>query len=533
MTRVREPNFLNAKARFVVDDDYVKSSLNAPRFTWGFERLPDANGWRISTPNRASVELAPAPNWLMEPENQYQSTLLWVYSLRYLEYIVVDHGDIGYADNIVNSFAEFLESPPGEKRLKTLSSRDHMTSEILHTVTFLGSLTEFTAHDAAASIIDSCLRWAADDNIAVNNHGMMLCASLMQVTRHFEGQNAAAIYEFAATELLDILQEVFDEDGMCSENSPSYHRYYIRYLQGLLQRLPSHNLPAVSSLLHHIHDFLAQAQLALDRITLPNGYLPPLGDGNLENVARAGTSFTAEAETYSPYNGFYSHRKKNIYFAFKCGHSSITHKHADDTSIYLWAAGQTFITDAGHYNYDSADPINVAIKSQRGHSGAFFREFDEYYPGRLYLPSTPLTSGILNRDDQGKLSGTAFYNDVGTIMRTVSWETDFEITLVDRFSTISNAHPVIRFVVPSDIHVTLDENGLSLQGKKARVYIQIQDPGTSVSPANRLRLSFGDSDSDEPFGWIADTFNHAEPAWNIQYSPAGDKPVTTTLKVTF
>ena len=73
----------------------------------------------ILTPNRATLEFNDEIDWFIAPSDQYQSTLMWLYSLGWLRPLVKENVDATRLQEVLNSYVEFIESDRGQERLAT------------------------------------------------------------------------------------------------------------------------------------------------------------------------------------------------------------------------------------------------------------------------------------------------------------------------------------------------------------------------------------------------------------------------------
>ncbi|MGP9736655.1 hypothetical protein ACT3SQ_19140 [Brachybacterium sp. AOP42-C2-15] len=171
---------------------------------------------------------------------------------------------------------------------------------------------------------------------------------------------------------IEQMETIFDHDGLSNENTASYQGLYVRLLKDLCE------LAGVSSRHAHAAQSFRQryelASMAYQRLLLPDGHVPPLGDGGMGMEPRL---TPAHGKFLSPPNGLYIHNTSDSYISVVCGARSSVHKQMDDTSIMMWTAGRLLVLDAGVQNYDAANIQAARIRTQPGHSGLFFPKFDD------------------------------------------------------------------------------------------------------------------------------------------------------------
>lgn len=476
--------------------------------TWSVE--PNGSGgYLVKTPNRVEVCVDESIQWDQIPESQYQSTLLWLYSLVYLKKIVDEYDDLRFAAVLTKSFADFVRSNLGQERLATLTSRDHMTAEYVKTLTYLLTFPEFEAQEQARTLVSDGIKWAIEPgHIASNNHGMMLCVSILHGLRFIDTQDRDSIEEQSTQTLSEIVRNAFDSNGICTENSPAYHAFYIRFLNTVIEEAQILE-GSYESLISELQELLSLAHEALATTALPDGKLPPLGDGNTSGAV---IEATKEGTMFSPETGFYSHKSQGVYFSMKCGMATITHKHADDNSIFLWANGEQVIADAGLYNYDWKEPLTVSVKSQLGHSGPFFEKFDDYYPATLYRHDNVRVVGELtlgHSDDQmNQLVGRSTIDGQFTAIRKVSFLVPTSLEIFDSFEAPQGEPRVVRFLIPGNFSVEIAGSTLRATSSVNKLTLSFEH--------EHIQLTRGDRSGAVPKGWIADGFGSISPAWLVE-----------------
>ncbi|PZP14280.1 MAG: hypothetical protein DI611_12350 [Brachybacterium faecium] len=478
------------------------------QLSWKVDRQGE-NRYVVTTPNKAVLQFHAPINWAHTPSDQYQSTLLWLYSLVPLRIIADEYEDFAYVNREVRAFHRYITSDDGVDRLNTLTSRDHLTAEYMRTLTYLLTDDRFEARHEAEALLQAAASWALEPgSIAANNHGMMLALSVLHSTP-FIPDSSVDQDEAATKQLIAILRSAFDETGLCVENSPAYHHFYIRYMRSIAEEAKILG-GAIQDHESEITDLILKAENTLNSVALPNGALPPFGDGNLWPDA---SPVPPDGEHYSEPSGVYVRREGQMYLAFKCGMSSITHKHVDDNSLYLWANGEPVLLDGGLYNYDWKNRFTLCVKSQRGHSSPQFQRYSETYPATLYRPGAVRVKASITKSHEDEfiiLSGTSTIDDMYNTQRTVKLAPGLflePISIIDEFSSPDSERKYVRYLVPGHYSISIHEN--KVLGRSERNILTLEFSNGRVST---LRANDTGERAD---AWVATGFGEATPAWAI------------------
>ncbi|MDO4821168.1 MAG: heparinase II/III family protein [Rothia sp. (in: high G+C Gram-positive bacteria)] len=510
--------------------EYLSKRENDYNPTWFIQKVADTEYLSI-TPNKINLKLTSGDDYTYKPESQYQSTMLWYHSLAWLKVISKQYGDFEFINNIILDYHKFMFSSSYEEIMATLTSRDHLVAEQIRSITYLLATGKVVHIKQCNEMLLNLTRWAQiEENVKNNNHGMMLVASLLHVPIFidFEGKEDE-LESYAIEKLKYIISGAFDSTGLCKENSPIYHRFYITYLKRLVAEfsvLPLNN----KDFPLFLEEVLEKAESALQKTTLPDGSLPPFGDGNTTPKEYPPTR--ERSVFYSEESGFYCVKtasEKKKYFSVKSGYSSITHKHSDDTSIFYWYDGQPIITDAGFFNYDWTDSRTVVVKSQRGHSGAFYRKFDSLYPATLYPAKTPtrVKSGLNYRVDGNMniLEARSEIDNKYSIKREIKFSHLGNFLVNDTFTSPSiSDEKVVRYLINGDLDVKETEEGLRITGKGFAVRLIIKR-AKSVSIERGV-----EEDSVPARGWVVDKqFYSLKPCWSIELIPETNNILTNIV----
>lgn len=449
--------------------------------------------------------------WRNIPIDQEQSNMLWLYSLGYLPILAEDFRDFDLVKNILLSFEGFIVNDRAEGKAARMSSWDHCLALMLRSLTSLYALNilhndrDEKLSNIIFKLVLFCLNQTRKPGIIRdNNHGMILCFSLMHAEL-LPFEEVKLLTDGVSLRLLDIVKKSFDDHGVCVENSPIYHDMYLKFIWQIvnfIKEVGGYDIEVSLTEIGH------KANRALQRIVLPDGSLPPMGDGNL--VAKKINSISGDL--FSKDTALYVRKSKNIYFSLKCGCCSITHKHMDDTSINLWCQGQDLIGDCGVYNYDRKNKYTVLTKSQRGHSGAFYREYDYFFPGAIYKRDSSRLKSSLDIDETSKgslrLIADSCYDGVEKIRREVFIKNK-SIHLVDSFLS-DNCFGVSRFIFSKESKISLIRSKLS---------VIIGEVEMTLEFLSTAKVSIFNGDEDDLKGFRARGFNKIDACYCVEFEP--------------
>lgn len=421
-----------------------------------------ANSWSVTFPNGVCKGM-PVPSspakWDEAADVDAASTILWWRSLRYLPSLGRG-GVIAWIDieSILNAFNEWM-ARRGEDRISLVSgSLDHQIALRLRAMCTLRSLlADSSLSVQTASRLEKAiaLRVREDleiveefDLFAPNNHGIMLAIGVLHATAVFPDVVAADVAGVWVRKLDSALSEIVDEQGLVPENTVSYQIFYVTLLEQILDFGRWADVAGLYG--GHIHELYLRARSAVERLLLPNGAVPPLGDsaGGMQNTYSA-----REGVLWSPSNGIYVSSDGVDYLLVKAGYRGVIHKQMDDGSFIGWWNGIFLVNDGGLVSYDRGDPEALALRGQRGHSGVFLRRFDGMDASAVVSYSKNLSriGGQLCSHSFGlggpRVVARVSYDGVDCFERTVCRPAGGHITVADRYLGSEPEAVVIRFVL--------------------------------------------------------------------------------------
>ncbi|MGG5152596.1 heparinase II/III family protein, partial [Alcaligenes aquatilis] len=313
---------------------------------WQLQALPFLN-WYINSYELQSDEekerfykfcLASIRNWLVKTKES-ESPLAWH-----------DHATAFRVRNIVN-WLVFCE-------IKGLNK---------------GRLTEKVQ---LTSVIFDHLDWLTEDrNFSFHtNHGFDQAMIVLTVSLMFDGVEFDSYKKINRNRLKEEISYAFTDEGVHKENSPGYQKFML----SRLKQLNIFSLLGDEEISSSVELYLKKAESFLKAITLPNGYLPLVGDTRLETGL-----LETQDEVDSRYKGYavfdYSKsgymvikgkdgKEKEFYILLKNCHQSNYHRHDDDMMVFVFYDGDVVLGDAGLYNHQEKDIRRVNVRSFLGHS---------------------------------------------------------------------------------------------------------------------------------------------------------------------
>jgi hypothetical protein len=126
--------------------------------------------------------------------------------------------------------------------------------------------------------------------------------------------------------------------------------------------------------INHLTDALRKAKSVSHLFFRKDGTFPIIGDTELHPSHWTGSESLSKknGKGIFPDAGFFVYKGNNLYFTARCGGSTFSHRHVDDTSVTLNWDGEDFIVDSGYYNYDvKNDKTSRFFRSCLAHSGVF------------------------------------------------------------------------------------------------------------------------------------------------------------------
>ena len=240
------------------------------------------------------------------------------------------------------------------------------------------------------------------------NHTIAECAGLLYAGILFPEQARAARWRARGLALLrqEAARQVLS-DGGGIERAFQYHRFVIDLL-GLVERLLAHRNDAVPD---EITAALARGRRFLAAVSLPNGELPAVGDGDgayalsrflrLNGVAEAveepvvhflETGYSVlRAEDGEATLALFDHGAHGMPPAYG-------HAHADALSLILYRNGEPMLIDPGTFTYTGDATWRQYFRSTAAHNTVVVNGRDQARQESPFQWSEPLPCRLVNAD---------------------------------------------------------------------------------------------------------------------------------------
>ena len=333
---------------------FEDTTLDITNFNWsGVER--DRNWWW-------QVQALPFLNWYIDSYNlQDEEERKKYFSLC-----------IGVIDNW-NIKTESYESP--------LAWHDHGTAfrtrNIVNWITFCyirdAEVIALSDDINLSKLIIEHLEWLLDSaNYSKHtNHGFDQAMILLTISIMFNNDELEPQRLVSRQRLEEEIKFAFTDEGVHKENSPGYQKFMLGRLKQLRSLKPLGE-QIISDL---AESYIEKAEEFLRVITLPDGYLPMIGDTKGFEVGLPYENISQEKYKVFDYSksGYIVVRGedemgKDFFILLKNTHESNYHRHDDDMMIYLFYENKVIFGDGGLYNHQENDPKRKNIRSFLSHS---------------------------------------------------------------------------------------------------------------------------------------------------------------------
>lgn len=222
-----------------------------------------------------------------------------------------------------------------------------------------------------SKLIVKHLDWLLDSKnySEYTNHGFDQSMIVLTISAMFDSEQFETHRLMSRQRLKAEIKFAFTDEGVHKENSPGYQKFMLARLKQL-RTLALLNETVISEL---AENYIVKAEEFLRVITLPNGYLPMIGDTRGEDV---GLQYSQNANIdildYSA-SGYIILRgrtvtNKDFHLLFKCSHFSNYHRHDDDLSLHLFFDNVVILGDGGLGSHNEKDERRKALRSNIAHN---------------------------------------------------------------------------------------------------------------------------------------------------------------------
>lgn len=509
-----------------------------------------SNGWEMSSSLPIKIDFPkgsdrPLIDWSELSESEPQGNALWKYSVGYLPTLVEATGDFGQVQHVIDELWEFTNSSDWPLVSAWMTSLDHCLATRIRALCTLHVLWQNEGLETPASLRLILINDVAnlvsngESYFPINNHGAMAAISLLHSAALFpwldQNLQEAGLPSAKITgwnNLSNVIDKMFDEHGIASENSPEYQRFWISLLEPVAEfvtlfpsAFESNSEDSID--VSEMQSAVSKAREALTYFVDGEGRMLAIGDSHprrLSNVTPSVVSQVFEA------SGFTVFKDKGTTFTMNCGSTNYAHKHCDDTSITLDRDGTNLILDAGYFSHDWNDEKAIYTKSQSAHSGFFMTGLDDLHPGKVHFPGRERVRSSTSHIPAPSLGaeGTSTIDEKVTLSRKALIHSDRSIDIVD-FATgdfTDLGYPVSRFIFPAQSEIDIDGTTLRVKVDQQILEITAQD----LQPGEFFKIYNGQS---VPVlrGWISPELNTLVPAYCVDLNYARQTPRRLQIRI--
>ncbi|RKU03691.1 heparinase [Burkholderia sp. Nafp2/4-1b] len=492
------------------------------------EYQPLADGWRLGNIAKMSfpystaivdIDLNKKFAWNSELPNN--SVRMWYYSLIYIGRLLAtyqqsnDAASLDLALSLTSDYLDYVAIAEQRAGVNGIASADHATAERLKVMLTLHQIIRNSTDPRCVALLPRmlaemhyCAEWLTEEaNLGVGNHQLMGCMSLMFTYSLLSNEAGAVYLETALRRVRSLLEESFDKDGLCNENTIGYHNFNLSLYTKIHDALGK--LGIAAAMRADIEPVLDNAMRALRLAIFPNGMIPPIGDS-----PRYDSRVTSINESFCFFeSGFAVVKRDDFYMSLICGGRTNWHKHMDDTAIYLQYRGEDVFIDGGSYSYDQRNPHTRCISSSAGHSGVFLSQFDGLPRYELIAKYGPVSGSIkrFEESDDGVRIECA-YSVPGcwtSFRRFVFVHWIGEVVVVDMVKSPNPSAAVQRFLLAPHVSAHAEQGIIRLQGETFE--------GTIIHSSRHVDFYRGEQDG-KVRGWSTYDFGEISPTTGIDLS---------------
>ncbi|AEI35699.1 heparinase II/III domain-containing protein [Francisella salina] len=325
------------------------------------------------------------------------------------------------------------------------------------------------------NVIDKHLNFLKEENnySQYTNHGFDQMMIVYEVSLLWQKQNILQeIGDIAESRLEDELDHAFTDEGVHVENSPHYQRFMLSRAKQLIafKEIGDKKLCQKATLV------IDKATDFLRAITMPNGYLPMIGD-TVEDDKGLLESLDSSIKFYDySQSGYYvakgrAKNGKSLHLVFKCSYISNYHRHDDDLAFHLYYDDQVVFGDGGLGIYQEQDSRRKFLRSSAAHNTIYPRDIEA-----IREPDKLLSKSVASVLEPGLIvATTSMYG--GTLQRVLDIRNleDLEIVIKDKWLELPTADAsisMINFFIPAVVRankISEKELAFDMAGKLVNV----------------------------------------------------------------
>ncbi|WP_235264336.1 heparinase II/III domain-containing protein [Francisella philomiragia] len=291
--------------------------------------------------------------------------------------------------------------------------------------------------------------------------------------------------------------------GVHVENSPHYQKFMLSRAKQLIafKEIGDQKLCQKATLV------IDKATDFLRVITMPNGYLPMIGD-TVEDDKGLLESLDSSIKFYDySQSGYYvakgrAKNGKSLHLVFKCSYISNYHRHDDDLAFHLYYDDQVVFGDGGLGIYQEQDSRRKFLRSPAAHNTIYPRDIEA-----IREPDKLLSKSVASVLEPGLIvATTSMYG--GTLQRVLDIRNleDLEIVIKDKWLELPTAHAsisMINFFIPAVVRANKEsDNQMKIAIANKVVDIKVQADGANMYLDETITSkSFAQFDKATKLGW--------------------------------
>lgn len=184
--------------------------------------------------------------------------------------------------------------------------------------------------------------------LSPGNHGLWQIIAIRLLSLVVDNDKNS-LKEYSESKMTNLLNELINQDGFTSENSPDYHSYICNLLKIIPTDLFKNDAEKIDNTIKNCNNIL-QFFTDFDNRLFTIGDTE--GQGYKFNHYNNNNGFS---DLYLQDSNYYVYRMNNTkgFFCINASNKSSIHKHADNLSFILGNKGYLIVTDSGKYTYNN------------------------------------------------------------------------------------------------------------------------------------------------------------------------------------
>jgi hypothetical protein len=477
----------------------------------------------------------------------YRLYLHSLYDISYLSVLFEDSGNIAYIDEAERRIQDWLIYEEAADLNKEIYLwYDHSVSyRTMILIDFLFQTKEVNFNDKELEVklhklLEEQGSWLfSDSNYSLGNHGLMMDTALLELSMYMDRKEW---FQKAIKRINDRVRKDFTAEGVHLENSPEYHLFVMRYYFEILDFLEYYELDCY--LARETVSIVRKMPEYLTFISMPNGYLPTIGDtgfvkitssygnnyleylisrGNAGKSPPAGLYYYKEAglaiyrETWE--EGF---MEDSLWWTFKSGSNNRVHKQDDDLSLVIFNRGHEIFSDAGKYNYQEDDIFRRYAVSPQSHTSISL--YNESYNARKNLDKIGHLQLLDQTESYIRLRGeNNAYAEV-SIVRDLVFFKPSTFVIIDRISSLGEQNFSQHYLLGENMHISnYNVSGFTIESASGEFYAKVFQKNIAEE------VLYFRADNSNGKGYLFKAFEEKTPTDYIEFLKKGDEFIFFTI----